>query len=368
MQDFRRPISTRIQYIYKKHYEKKAQDRYKFLLLNAQKFCKGSGLPDSVAFQVLEIKIRALVKSYFLDVVKFKEYHFEAAVENKLGKIHSDEWIDAVHGEKQINHSKVAAFTMKWVMKHSPLAFWNTTDELLTFEQENWVNTANARFAISAAYKLIEKDLYHTDDAYLKRLMYHLMYRSIDERSLFGWMDNMLKNGSDRSFNVFLASPADVTELRDAAEEIMNDINDEYDGAIRKLNFYRWENDKRAEATSDVQRQIFHEAHEKWGGGECDIMILLTWHKFGEGTQKEFDYFFDTFVDNPSKKFIFCKYAKDAPVTDIDGASIDRLNKWVKSNQDKFSPLNAARDSVDTVEKFKAALRKELQIFIRKSS
>lgn len=367
MQDFRRPISSRIQYIYKKHYEDKASERYKFLLLNAQKFCSGTCLPENVAFQVQEIKIRALVRSYFLDVIKFKEYHFEPNVENKISKINSEEWIDFVHKDKQINHSKVASFTLKWIMKHSPLAFWNMNDELLTFDQENIINTANARFAISAAFKLIEKPQYSVNPEYLKRLMYHLMYRSIDERSLFGWIDNMLDNSSTRSYNVFLASPDDVGELRDAAENIMNEINSEFDGAIRKLNIYQWENDKRANAVSDIQNDIFDEAHKKWGGSGCDIMILLTWHKFGEGTEKEFDYFFDSFIDNPNKKFVFCRYAKDVPLDQIDGASKDRLDDWISKNQDKFSPLNAVRGSVDNVEKFKAALSKELRIFIREN-
>ena len=286
---------------------------------------------------------------------------------NPLLIIHSKEWMDAVHGGKQINDSKVVAFTMKWIVKHSPLAFWHSSDELLSVDQEHWINTANARFAVSIAMKLIEKSIFSIAADKLSRLYYHLTYRNIDDRSLFGWMDNMLTKPNSRSINVFLASPSDVNDLRDAAQQVIDEINAQYDGPTRKLNLYRWENDKKASATSDLQEEIFREAKAKWSGGQCDVLILLVWHKFGEGTQKEFDRFYSEFVDNPSRKFIFCRYAKNVPLDQIDGVSKARLDEWVKANQDGFSPLNAQRGSIKSVSSFKIALTRELQVFIREA-
>lgn len=350
----------------RQYYEEKSKDRYQLLTLNAEKFCANQNLPDTVRYVVQKIKIRALVKSYFLDVIKYKEYHFEPTFSNKILAMHTEDWMRAVHAQKEINHSKIFSFTVKWIMKHSPLAFWSASGDPLSIEDEARINSANARFAISMAFLLIGRSMYSIDRERISRLSYHLMYRMVDERSLFGWIDNMLKTKkATRSFNVFLASPQDVVELRNAAEETMREINDEYPGALVKLNFYRWENDKKAGASSKIQADIFSEATEKWGGGECDILIVLTWHKFGEGTAKEFDFFFDKFIDNSDKKFIFCRYGKPVSIEDVDGESKSKLDAWIKKRQDEYSPLNATRGSIVDVDQFKTALGRELRMFIR---
>ena len=366
MQDYKRPISTRIQHALTFHYDEKSKERYRSFVLNAEKFCSNQELPDNVSYKVQKIKLRALVKSYFLDVIKYKEYHFEPDLPNKTLALHGKDWMRAVHAEKEINHSKIFAFTVKWVMKHAPLSFWVDSDQLLSVEDEARINSANARFALHMAFLLIGKSMYSVDRGHISRLTYHLMYRTIDERSMFGWIENMLRpKTSDRSFNVFLASPQDVVELRDATEDVISQINEEYPGATVKLNCYRWENDKQAGASSKIQDDIFKEATNKWGGGECDILIVLAWHKFGEGTEKEFDHFFTKFVDNEDKKFIFCRYAKAIDPKDVDGPSLARLDNWVKKHQDKYSPLNATRGSIADAEHYKTALGRELRVFIR---
>jgi hypothetical protein len=128
-------VSTRIEYIYEEHYSSKAEDRFIYLVDFANKYCRILGLPSTVRSYVSREKINALVRSHFLDVIKFKEYHFEPEISTgAMNRIFSRDWIRAVHVDKLLAANKVAAFSAKWIMKHSPISFVVTEGADLSYE------------------------------------------------------------------------------------------------------------------------------------------------------------------------------------------------------------------------------------------
>ena len=166
-----------------------------------------------------------------------------------------------------------------------------------------------------------------------------------------------------RPIKIFVASPADVTELRKLIQEIVNELN--APGLARHGNLlfhlFVWETSKAPEFTNDYQRGIFDEFGE-W----CDIFILLLWHNLGSGgTEKEYEYFRSTFSRiNPDVKFWSCWYVKPVSPAVIEPYGFVRLREFIKQNEDQWAPLGGTRGAVTSKQIFERILRQEFNAFL----
>lgn len=163
-----------------------------------------------------------------------------------------------------------------------------------------------------------------------------------------------------KEYKVFVASPSDVKELRQATLKTIEQINRADPDYIFKP--YLWEYDKtpsHLSVPSDYQNQIFEEF-----GDWCDIFIILFWSKFGKGTEKEYGHFKTTFVKvNPDVKFWCCRYAKPIDPNKTTSSTV-KLNKWLIKEQENWAPLGGTRDAIKNANKFKQELHHQLTVFL----
>ena len=214
------------------------------------------------------------------------------------------------------------------------------------------------------------------DKSTISRIIYHLRFRMIDDRSLFGWFDSIVSGeekaerikkemAAAKSHAVFVASPSDCKHLRDKTKEVLDRINKGYGGGIIKLNYYMWEEHKEAGETRDYQGDIFSEAKERWGNTDCNVLIIFTWYKFGEGTKKEFEKYIGEIEGNPNKKLIFCDYAESIP-RDADFTTVKKLDEWTQSIEGRIAPLGRVRGSVKSIDVFEQELEHELRRYLER--
>lgn len=365
----RKQVSTRIEYIFDQFYAEKAEERFSFLVDFANKFCASLDVGTGIQSYVSREKIHALVRSHFLDIIKFKEYHSEPT-EPGLGLTHvnSRHWMEAVHSAKELSRNKVAAFTAKWIMKHAPLAFFVEDNATVSFQDSYKIVSANAVFAARVCLEFLKLDIMRIDANKFERFVYHLMYRSLDDRALFGWLESFQELPmltKKPTYNVFVVSPSDCAELRRATERAIVEVNKLYPAEL-KLNSYMWENDKQVGATVDYQGDVFREATDKWGGAECDVLICFVWKKFGVHTELEFNKYFTAMVGKVDKSVCFCRYNEPTSTADVDAESLGRLNLWVSAIQDRVAPLGRARDSIASVAVFEQELRYTLLMYLKR--
>ncbi len=102
-----------------------------------------------------------VVKSYFDDVTRHKDYH----------------------GSERVDEVKQAGFTIKWIAKLRPVQF--ECDESETTTKLLYVNEI---FAIRAGLAFMERSPDEVPEPIYADLLYTLHYRHVDERMLFLWL------------------------------------------------------------------------------------------------------------------------------------------------------------------------------------
>lgn len=125
-----------------------------------------------------EVRIYHIAKSYFYDVIRYKEFHFSPA--NGM----ADE--DTIHfapdkDGRQIDAPKQAAFMVKWLVRVKPLMIDNVSGAGLTTLQKELCVTLNEHFALSYASAVLEL-VFSAEQ--IETFVYQLHYRHIDESLL----------------------------------------------------------------------------------------------------------------------------------------------------------------------------------------
>jgi hypothetical protein len=181
-------ISRRIISIFEKHYMERAEDRIVVVTLFAHAFLASLDY-DVEGYYFDDAKVIKAVESYFLDVIKYKEYHFDGPANTD---VFSDVWTEYVHVEKKINDSKVAAFSAKWLLKASPIYVVQKkgiviADDLFCHINELFVLNCVLYALLQDDYNLVDEDEY-------KKLFYDFKYRNLDERAYFSRFELIQKN------------------------------------------------------------------------------------------------------------------------------------------------------------------------------
>jgi len=391
-------ISNRIRRIYKDYYAKKAKARFESLVEYSQYFLKSLPIAEKAFCRVDLQKMSALIDSYFLDVIRFKDYHFRPSEDVSDEDVFSVVWNNLVHRDKYLSPSKVAAFEAKWILKYSPLIIIPQNDADFTDEDRIVLCSANALLAFQFSLTSMGLNPEDVDEDIARNMIYHFRFRHFDDRAFILQYDTLLKlaevkgivpyeksdtlakssrehiptatgvehsrgigsskiidvskrrREDDNTYSVFIACPEDCDKLKNYALEGIHDFNREIHPNNDKLIPYFWTLDKKpGYQPGNFQENAYAEAKEKWGKSECDILIMNFWYKFGAYTAEEYTYFIEEFGKNNGgllPHFLFCKFEK--PISPSVAASNDvhRLHEWIKERKDDWVEIDPNRGKV----------------------
>ncbi len=200
------PLSIRIEDIFEEFYSDAAEDKYIHLIraidIFTDQFDLRPGKKDFLV-NVESFKLRALVHSYYLDVIRYKEYNFNPSKEDTGGKKiapFSLEWVEYIHdSRKKISDNKAASLTCKWLMKYLPIQIHpRDYNCVLSDDEEQVILNYNAFFSLSHCADILDISISEEDISPLlyEELLYHLRYRNFDERHfymVFGLISNSYK-------------------------------------------------------------------------------------------------------------------------------------------------------------------------------
>jgi hypothetical protein len=183
-------VSGRIKYIYSNYYLDRAEEKFSHIIKHIDQFADQCGLSDDYSLFCSDATIKALVDSYFLDVIRYKEYHFNPVGSDRYTSSNSDVWCDAVHNKK-ISKSKVASYTAKWLLRYSPvLVFTDSEDRYeISSEDKKRILSINAVFCLDHIRKILSTEgrcpKLLNDDSIISEMIYSFRFRNFDERHFF---------------------------------------------------------------------------------------------------------------------------------------------------------------------------------------
>lgn len=212
-------VSGRTLAIYDRFYSDREADRF----ANLMEIFNGvaSIVDDSnvgVRLEMDYLCLGEIVRSYFFDTIRYKEYHFDPKAPDLYEKAEdaekvrslleefgvkqvedldplSQEWAQLVHECVRINKSKVAAFTVKWILRYKPISVLGVSDgDALGHEEKALPNISapsslltnvNEEFAYLCALTALDIDANRVPKKKQDELIYCFRFRNFDESSYF---------------------------------------------------------------------------------------------------------------------------------------------------------------------------------------
>ncbi|MCF8258134.1 MAG: DUF4062 domain-containing protein [Flavobacteriales bacterium] len=164
-------------------------------------------------------------------------------------------------------------------------------------------------------------------------------------------------------FNIFLASPGDTEAERQAAEEVVDEINKSIGSRDNfRLELLKWENDTYPAIGEDGQDVI-----NKQIGSNYQIFVGLMWKKFGSptkragsGTEEEFELAYERYTKKHDIQIMF--YFNTAPIPQ--DADLMQAQK-VKDFKKKIEGLGAYHKPFDSSKDFEKKLRMDLTRYVK---
>lgn len=160
---------------------------------------------------------------------------------------------------------------------------------------------------------------------------------------------------------VFVASPSDVADERDALRNVVDELNVTLGDANNiRLELIRWETHVRPGFGKDAQDVI-----NKQIGDNYDIFIGIMWGRFGSptidsesGTEEEFQRAYSQ-LKNPKRKTEIMFYFKDAgiPPSKVNPDQLDKVQKFKTEIDEKYGGLYHL---FETTEDFTTKIRMHL--------
>ena len=206
-------VSKRTKTIYQLYYEDRERQRFENLYTIFDTIAAHVDAADLGAkLDIDYFCLAEVIRSYFLDAIRYKEYHFDpktskasSLVRTKLAQNgfqsldqvdpFSPLWTELVHTTVNINASKVAAYTVKWILRHKPIRVLSTLPELtaftgenadLTFRQPIWFLTCiNEYYALQCALVALGIEAVNIDPKKIEEVIYCFKFRPFDESSYF---------------------------------------------------------------------------------------------------------------------------------------------------------------------------------------
>lgn len=192
-----KPISQNYERIFNEYYLEKARRRFKSIYSYSGLFLDEYPTKEKVLSGIDVIKLENFIKSYFLDVIKFKEYHFSIPSHVPVG---SPEAQKIIHCDKMLNASKVGAFTAKWIVKNSPIYMVPAPGVRLDKNERHEISVAPYILAANITLRTMGMATPELPSPFYNKLIYHLRFRGVDDRSLilyFEVLDALMKKDSE---------------------------------------------------------------------------------------------------------------------------------------------------------------------------
>lgn len=130
-------------------------------------------------------------------------------------------------------------------------------------------------------------------------------------------------------YRIFLASPSDLMEEREAIDEVVSELNNTY-GLSNNivLELLKWEKNSAPGISLDGIQSIINTDIPKY-----DLFIGLLWMRFGtptesfgSGTEEEFEIAYKRYISNEEPIQILF-YFKNSPPQSLDNINIEQLSK-----------------------------------------
>lgn len=210
-------VSKRIGAIYDRFYADREGVRFENLYMIFDRMAANveAGM-SGVKLAIDYVALAEIVRSYFLDTIRYKEYHFDpkslpegdhesekriAAFLKELGckSIHeldpmSAEWSELVHSTVNINSSKVAAYTVKWILRYKPIVVYHSGDEIFDPNAKDlreerrysgFLANVNEHYALQCALVALGIRADKIPRNKIDELIYCFRFRAFDESAYF---------------------------------------------------------------------------------------------------------------------------------------------------------------------------------------
>lgn len=165
---------------------------------------------------------------------------------------------------------------------------------------------------------------------------------------------------------VFVASPSDVQEERNALQSVVNEVNQNIGSSLGiRLELVRWETNVTPGFGIDAQDVI-----NKQIGDNYDIFIGILWarvgtltHRADSGTLEEFEIAYRKHQENPDSVDLLIYFKETAiPISDIE---VDQIRK-IKRFRGSLGEKGRLYWTFDSLQDFEATLRGHLSILTRR--
>lgn len=192
-------VSKRVKCIYKRYYEPKSGARFQSLYeVYYSMASRIEAVHPNIRIEIDHHSLSEMIRSYFLDVIRYKEYHLDPKltdIESTEGVNHlSEAWSEKLHCSSKINVSKVAAYTVKWILRYKPISVLYTDAESINFNDVDSVPkkktgdmlaNVNEYYALHVAFLLLDIEASEVSDKTSDELIYCFRFRAFDESSYF---------------------------------------------------------------------------------------------------------------------------------------------------------------------------------------
>ena len=165
------------------------------------------------------------------------------------------------------------------------------------------------------------------------------------------------------TLQVLLASPNDVSDERDVAQEVIEDLNVSLRGSNIRIELFRWETHSRPGLGLDAQEVITQQL-----GDEYDILIGIMWTRFGSptkragsGTEEEFNQALERAQRGEQVEVMF--YFKASGPMRLEDIDVDQLKK-VKTFKARLQEHGLQREFSDA-DDFRRQLHMHLGMLVR---
>jgi hypothetical protein len=181
-----KPISDKYEKVFSKYYFDAAKQRFVDLTKYLEVYGEQIDFKTKLVIAVDHIKVNAFVTSYFLDVIRFKEYHFKSDADAKS----KDE--ASIH-TKLVSQSKAAAFTLKWMLKYQPLIVFAQDPFKLSEHERVFLEFLPFLVAINFALRTMGIRPRDVPKEIFDDLLYHIRFRPYEERGFMLYFDLLIK-------------------------------------------------------------------------------------------------------------------------------------------------------------------------------
>lgn len=204
-------VSKRTKAIYERYYEDREAQRFSNLYSvfdQIASYVDASGI--GARLEIDYLLLAEIVRSYFLDTIRYKEYHFDPKIDaedltpvlRELGRDDLDgidplspQWTELVHRTTNINSSKVAAYTVKWILRHKPIAVIGVGSDVvqdpnvqtlhLIGKSPSLLLNINEQYALQCAFMALGVDAKKVSSKKIDELIYCFRFRAFDESAYF---------------------------------------------------------------------------------------------------------------------------------------------------------------------------------------